>query len=312
MGLSTLVKAGLFLGLLAYLVSGVGLREFLDAFRGYDLPWLGAILATVALAALLMALRWIQLVPYRCPFRPSLEAFCVSAGLNLLLPAKLGEASRPLYLKLVYGFRTVSSLSTMVLDRMFDLFLLAAFLLAAALTAALPMENAAFFALGAMALLAGFLLALRKKKRLFMALAARIPFRSPRILFRLFLHSFHKSAGMEKSLRALATSLLLWLSYLASTAIFFFLVAEIPLSCPALLAVFTVSAMGMALPLAPGGIGTYHAGMVLALGWYGVPKDEALAAAVLLHAARTLPMMAAAGAILSFRHVPLGRLLPKR
>jgi len=49
-----------------------------------------------------------------------------------------------------------------------------------------------------------------------------------------------------------------------------------------------------AVPLAPGGLGTYEAGMVAILLAFGVPAEPAFAAAVATHAIKLLYALAAA------------------
>jgi len=58
--------------------------------------------------------------------------------------------------------------------------------------------------------------------------------------------------------------------------------------------IFVVSVVGMAglsAPATPGSIGVYEAALVASLTAFGQPKEESLAAALLLHAILMLPVL---------------------
>jgi glycosyltransferase 2 family protein len=59
-----------------------------------------------------------------------------------------------------------------------------------------------------------------------------------------------------------------------------------------------MSVVGIALPTAPGFIGTIQIAFVLALVPFGVGRDQALAASIYYHALITVPPLLVAGAIL--------------
>jgi uncharacterized membrane protein YbhN (UPF0104 family) len=85
--------------------------------------------------------------------------------------------------------------------------------------------------------------------------------------------------------------LALWLLYFTVTAAFLAFAADINLTLAEYFVVFVVSSVAMSIPLAPAGTGTYHAGLMFALGLYGVGKEEALATAFVLHLVQVAPPM---------------------
>ena len=81
---------------------------------------------------------------------------------------------------------------------------------------------------------------------------------------------------------------------------------SIPLA--AALAVFAIASLGMAVPAAPGGLGVFEAAVVASLGWFDVPRGEALAAALVLHMLQFVPTTLAGVALLSRERLELGML----
>jgi len=116
-----------------------------------------------------------------------------------------------------------------------------------------------------------------------------IPNRRISIYFIKLTRTIHQTLNMKNLKYILLFSCFLWSSFFAVTAVFLFYIANFNLSIDELLVVFLVASVGMAIPLAPSGFGTYHASMILALSWYGISKDSALSAAIVLHLIQLSP-----------------------
>jgi uncharacterized membrane protein YbhN (UPF0104 family) len=82
--------------------------------------------------------------------------------------------------------------------------------------------------------------------------------------------------------------------------------SELPLS--AAYAVLIITALGVALPTAPGFIGNYHFSCVLGLTLFGIPKTDALTFAIVLHFIQFSVVMVLGLACLPFIKVPLSSL----
>ena len=74
-------------------------------------------------------------------------------------------------------------------------------------------------------------------------------------------------------------------------------------------AVLVITALGVALPTAPGFIGNYHFSCVLGLTLFGVPKTDALTFAILLHFLQLSVMILLSLICLPFMKVSLPTLL---
>jgi uncharacterized protein (TIRG00374 family) len=98
-------------------------------------------------------------------------------------------------------------------------------------------------------------------------------------------------------LRAIGTAFL-WAApaWLMEAGILFVVARGIgmEISLAAIVAASCFAVLVAAVPLTPGSIGTYEAGMVFALASLGVPVDTALTAAVLTHGVKFLYAFAAA------------------
>ena len=96
----------------------------------------------------------------------------------------------------------------------------------------------------------------------------------------------------------LCSSAVVWALYALQVGIVLNGAAELGLRWTDALGVFALSSLGMLLPSSPGALGVYEAVAVTALTFYGVPRDQALAAALADHMVQFIPVTAAGGLVL--------------
>ena len=89
-------------------------------------------------------------------------------------------------------------------------------------------------------------------------------------------------------------TLIVWLSFFLTVYLFLNYATDFNLPIEAIFSVFVISSIAMSLPLVPGGVGVYQAGVVFALGLFEVPQEEALVAGIALHLILFIPSFAAA------------------
>jgi uncharacterized protein (TIRG00374 family) len=101
----------------------------------------------------------------------------------------------------------------------------------------------------------------------------------------------HLTKGLEGKMivKASIWTILIWLQYVAQVAVILLWGAELNLSFAAILVIFVVSGIGLNLAASPGGVGVYEAAIVASASWYGIGREEALAAAVVLHVIQYVP-----------------------
>lgn len=255
--------------------------------RGAHLPWV-AVAAAFAVGSLaIRAQRWrLILRPVATvPFAPSFSATAIGFAASSILPLRLGEFLRPALLARRVGFGISPALSSVVLERLFDMLLVVlCFLVLSLIYPLSPDLRRAALLLGAAASVGFVVLLLAQRHR------ARVEGLLERVFALL-------PAGMARGIRPLATgffdtlgalesghilgrvvlySALLW----AANAMPFLcallaLGIDVPL-VPAALASIVIVAAFVFMPQAPGFLGTWQAGCVVALQLFGVPKDLAV------------------------------------
>jgi glycosyltransferase 2 family protein len=251
------------------------------------LPWVAAAVAASVLAIVLRAQRWrLLLRPVAAvPLGASFSATAIGFAASSVLPLRLGEVIRPALLARRVGFGVAPALSSVVLERLFDMLFVILCFLALSLIYPLPTDlRRAALLLGAAAI-AGFavlLLAQRNRtraERLLDAVLGWTPAAVGRSV-RPLAGGFFDALGALESGRIVGGvvwySALLW-TFNALVFLFALLALgiHVPL-VPAALASIVVVAAFIFMPQAPGFLGTWQAGCVLALDLFGVPKDLAV------------------------------------
>jgi len=251
---------------------------------GASIPWTAAALASGVLAIFLRAQRWrVLLRPVATvPLAASFSATAIGFAATAVLPLRLGEVIRPALLARRVGFGVTPALSSVVLERLFDMLFVILCFLALSLIYPLPHDLRRAAMLLGVAALVGFavlLLAQRNRsraERLLDAVLGYLPAAMGRAV-RPLASGFFDALGALQSGRIVATvigySMLLWTAN--ALPFMFALLAlgiDVPL-VPAALASIVIVAAFVFMPQAPGFLGTWQAACVLALDLFGVSKD---------------------------------------
>lgn len=305
--------------------AGLGISAFLLwwVFRGEDLGAIAGQIAEADLALLVLAgalnvtggmiraVRWqILLRPtgHGAPLAARWKALNIGFAVTNLALGRLGEVARPYALSKMTPISMSAGLGTIALERVLDLVALVGLLLAMTAAPAFP-ENAtvlgrppgyavgAVVALGFVALTVAVGLALRPDvvgRGAAGLVSVFPPGWAERIRFALddFLSGLRLLRDPWASARALAWSVLLWV-WMAASFWAAFVAFGLELGFAA--AVFTqcVVSVFVAIPAAPGFIGTLQAGVLVAVsGVYGVPETDALSMSLGYHLAGYIPVTA--------------------
>jgi hypothetical protein len=272
-----------------------------DAARAADL-WLVALaVGAVGVVYVLQAARWRHIAAVEEPGELGFVEMVVGAvACNNVLPGRLGEFFRARWLAVAAPMPSGRALATVGLDRGCDVLALFAFLVVA-----LPFAASAAWVIrivvGAAILIAVLLVLLaaaraysRRRRR------ARRERGTLRRIARDVVDALAEPLGRRRLARALGLSVLAWGAFAASA----WLVARSigieldPLEC---MFVTGVINLGVAIPSSPGFVGTYQWLAVASLGVLGVPRDDALAFSILLHASWYLPTTIVGGFLVVFR-----------
>jgi len=235
-----------------------------------------------------------------------------------LLPVRMGEFVRPYLISRKSTIKLGSALATIVVERIFDMLTLMILLLFVLMTVELP-EWVFRTAYAILLIIIPFLFLL-----IFLAVNREIsakgldrivgklpPAFSSRLrkLFHSFLDGLQILPDWKKTVYLSFLSLCIWgLIGLVTYILFssFASMSELPLA--AAYAVLIITALGVALPTAPGFIGNYHFSCVVALTLFGIPKTDALTFAIVLHFIQFSVVIVLGLACLPFIKVPLASL----
>ncbi|HEX9304193.1 MAG TPA: lysylphosphatidylglycerol synthase transmembrane domain-containing protein [Thermoanaerobaculia bacterium] len=294
-GISVVVTALL----LAFFLRGLHLAEIGRQIASASPAWLLASLVMGIATFLLRAVRWTWLLRpvARVPFYPAFVATAFGFAANNL-PGKVGEILRPALLARSRRLPFSPLLASVLLERVFDGAAVVFFFLIAAATGLPSSRGVGKLVVPALLLLvlvAAVLFSVFRRgatERFLERLWRRLPERfQPRA--RSFAETFVDGFASLKSPRLLllvtAGSLAMWL--VINVQIYAVLRAfhlELPFS--ASFVVTAAAVLGLMFPT-PGGLGSYHVAVQLALtDVYGVARDPASGVAVVAHAISFIPI----------------------
>lgn len=307
---------GLLLGLLvagaclSFAMRGAHWGRVRDALAGAHPAWVLAGLASAAATLVVRAQRWVRLLaPVRAvPLQAAVSATAVGFAAGVVLPLRLGELARPLLLRHRTGIGLAPALSSVVVERLLDVAFVAFCFLALAVAHPLPPAvrvGAQGLGVAAAGGLAALVMAQRHRRT-----AERWVGTVLRPLPDRLSSPFARAAGGlldgcsaladGRTVRAvLGLSLLLWL---VTAGIYLCAIQALDIPAPAVpaaLASLVIVAVFVFLPQAPGLVGTWQAGCVVALDLFGVPRELAIGYSLLTWAMAMLAQVGLGGAFLA-------------
>lgn len=248
-----------------------------------------ALLAQCAIAVPLSLVRLLALCRFETPWAAALTAQSLGQFLNLLLPAKLGEAAKMALMtkSLPGGLARITEI--VFWERFADLNALLALVLASgALLGGLGLAAPVAVVVG------GFWGAIAVLK-LWGGQVDRLLTQLPWPRLAAFLSGVARAVrvrlGFSFALGLALLTLPLWAGQVLVHGLVLGWGLGLSLSAPQLLAVATAGLAGLVTPATPGSVGVYEAALVAALAAFGQPREEALAGALLLHAISVAPVL---------------------
>jgi uncharacterized protein (TIRG00374 family) len=283
--------------------------------------WIAAVMLASLVTVYIRAQRWrVLLRPLGdVALYPALSATAIGFGASSVLPFRLGELLRPALLGRRAGLGMSAALSSVVIERMFDMLLVIACFLGVSLIypEVPPDMRRGAIALAALAVVAfGVLLAMQRYQARTEALLARVLGRLPkglatrlRPLVASFMSGLAGLSDLPTVLLVLWYSAYLW-GVITLTFMFSFLAlgTHVPLLAASLTTVVVVAA-AVFLPQAPGFVGTWQYGCVLALGLFGVSQEVAVGYSLLTWVVQMTINLGTAGIFLAREDLSLRQLL---
>jgi len=249
---------------------------------------IAVVISVVSLGTRGMA--WRVLLKYRATFKQSFFIICEGYFLNYILPLRAGEIGRAVFMGQTSGLGPFHVLSTIVIERSFDL-AMASGLLLTTLPLVLGVSWARPVAIFTMALvIAGLfmLYLMARNSQKVHGWVSRLGQRWP-LVQKWVVPSLDSLLDGLGTLTQLSQFLLvvfwIFLSWVLWVSIYYVMLQPVLPGFPFYRAMFLtgVLALGLAIPQAPGGLGVFEASVVGTLAIFGVSPSVALAYALMMH-----------------------------
>lgn len=311
--LSWALRASVIAACVTFALWDIDLEQLVVALQHYDLAKLGAVLTISFVPYLTMARRLAVLlrgIADEPTLGITLLASLLALGMNNLLPARLGELAKVVYLRQRCGASSGSLMGAVFWERFADVHALLCF---SALTV-LGFGRTDAFAPMAIAVAAGWagILWARHHPRPFEWLIKRFPVEALARVGRDILRSLQRGLDWRVSAELVTWTIVTWTFYALHVYLVVVWIAEIDLGVLEVLTVFLGVSIGMVVPVSPGALGIYEAIFVLVLGWYGVPPEKALAAGLTAHMLQYLPTTVVGAVVLARADVSLRSFTSRR
>jgi uncharacterized protein (TIRG00374 family) len=267
----------------------------LDAFRGLAsrAQWSRIPLLILLLLSIVIAVgwRWRTLMLKALTVKRSVVVTALGLGGNQILPLRGGDA-----LRVVLSARGQEApslhvgVSALAMEKVFDLVAVAAFGLASTAAVLAPASesqlNVTPIAISILTLATAALLTARSGLLIsgfrYVARLMHLPARLYRHLLRP-LHHLQESATPGRVVALLIETAVIWLVLYVVAYLVIAQLVGMSLGVTDAMVLLFAAALGLAIPAAPSGIGTFHAAIVSAFVLLGKPASEGLVLAVAIH-----------------------------
>lgn len=293
--------------LLAIIVWTIDVRESVRALASADVRWIGPALVIMGISLGIRAWRWrfimapVKLISTHRLFSAMMIGFMG----NMLLPARVGEFIRAYVIGKTQRVSVSASLATVVVERLLDGLTLLAVLLVSVQVLRFPVESerltrhfrtAGWLAFGFYLAVLAVCVLLRlyqaPTRRGIMAALFFLPERwRAKVTHMLdgFVQGLEVVRGGWHLVPILVLSVVAW--SIQAVSVWLILLAfhlKLPLGVAFFL--IAVQAFGVMIPSSPGFIGTFHAASILAMTAYGVGREVALSASIVMHLLFFIPV----------------------
>jgi len=257
-----------------YLFHGINISKIdFTIFSGFGLF---LTCASILISQLVLSIRWMKMS--NLSFIVSFETISISSTLNMILPARLGEISKALYLKKFYNYNYHKSISIIFMERFFDVIVL--FLLMCLWAYNYFSNTTLNISILILAILIFFIILFFKSKKI-LKLIKKIPSKYIRVYVQKIYKNINKLLKNPYSI--LGWTAVLWFFYMLSYITFFMYSVDFNLTIKDILELFIFSTIALSVPLTPAGVGTFESSIVFILSHHGIDKTDALISATVYH-----------------------------
>ncbi|MHC1702259.1 MAG: lysylphosphatidylglycerol synthase transmembrane domain-containing protein [Humidesulfovibrio sp.] len=285
-----LVQVGILAACVYYALQHLDVRRVLSALAVVPVWKIFLVFLLQAfLAWAATPLRFSYLCRWEPPLATVLRAMGIGQFLNLLLPAKLGEAAKLALLRRALSGGLASATEIVFWERFFDL---NALLCLALVSGALMGSTALSAPLGLLvAGVWGAVFVLKVWGGLVDRLLHRLPWPRLTVYCTGVAGALRHRLSVPFTLSMAGLTLVIWGGEVLVQGVMLLWAFGFDLTVAQIFVVSVVGMAGLSAPATPGSIGVYEAALVASLTAFGQPKEESLAAALLLHAILMLPVL---------------------
>ena len=284
--------------LLYFALKGVHFSEIWSTLRKTSLALAFTPLIFIALAISICSLRWSRVAGTTVRFKEAFVALLIGMFVNNVLPARLGEVARGYVLSRKKKLSFTYSLSTVFLDRFFDLTGLLLIVLIALIffpRASLPpvVSKGIYFVIGVLLICIILIILLSRE-----SFANRL---SKKFLTieRPFLSGLTKRLlEVQENLKRIGSPMTIvffvvmsFCSWLSMSVALYLVIRALGISVPFACVPFVCALLNLAIsiPSSPGYVGLYQFLIVYLLSIFGVSRSEGLTVSILYHASWYVP-----------------------
>lgn len=287
---------GISIVLLYLSLRGIDYRQLAETIKRANIAYAFLPILCIFVCASLCSLRWTKVVGHHARFSDAFTALLIGLFINNVLPARIGEVARGYALSKRMGIPFTYAVSTVFIDRLFDLLglLVIAFIFFPRQALPVSVSKALYVLAMLLVICLLALFAISQEK-----VASRIAgffhrYQKP------LLHKLEKRIlEIHENLRRIRSSpgklflyiLMSLVNWFCMAMGLYFSLKTFGVSLPFVYVPFvcTVLNMGLVVPSSPGYIGVYEFLLITLLAIFGIPKYESFAVAIFFHASWYVP-----------------------
>ena len=292
------------IGIIVYIIHGINIPLLAKSFRKLNFGWLFLMGLIYLSGFILRGVRWrIVLSPFKAvSIKRTTEGVIAGYAVNNILPARVGEVVRAMFLGGTEGIARVTTFGTIIIERIFDGLTILGILGFSFIFIGMGTVNhemvVRLILIGCLifgTVLLFFLLG-SKYRGLVGKLIAFILRPLPKTVsdkaVSLMENFWHSLIALSSRKRVIFVSVLSILIWIVEGFVFWAGFPALRLSPNILLAYFTMAFvnLGMLLPSAPAGIGVFQGGNILAFSIFGLNLEEALCYSIVVHFVMVIPI----------------------
>ena len=282
------LKATIFIAIFYYIFYDVKFDKVFYSIRQYSFFGICLTFFVVFLGDIFVAYRLYYLCNKKCCYKTALEASMLSLVANSFMPAKMGEISKIFYIHKKESIKKRKILSAVIFERFSDIVSLSLFLM---LSSYIFISNDIYYIIALFIVFVGIVsFVLLKNHYIFLKkIVKKIKYKKVKIYLYLFIKEVYFHLSDIQIFKLLFISLLIWCIYVLTNVVFFRYAILINISFMQIFAISMIAFAVTALPVTPGGIGTFQAVFLLMLAPQGISKENIIAATFILQFLYILP-----------------------